>query len=55
MDEYVDFVEATLRNCDPVLAARQKDLEERITKPFRMTDTEPPLRTATGKPRRRND
>lgn len=37
MDEYLEFVEAAIRECDPVLAARQKSLEERITKPFRIT------------------
>lgn len=39
MDEYFEFVEDTLRNCDPVLAARQKSLEEHIARPFRMTQT----------------
>ena len=39
MDEYCEFVEAAIRECDPALAARQKDLEGRIKKPFRMTPT----------------
>ncbi|MCX6995914.1 MAG: hypothetical protein NTV49_02235 [Kiritimatiellaeota bacterium] len=36
MDEYADFVEASLRAGDQARAARQKELEERITTPFRM-------------------
>lgn len=36
MDAYADFVEASLRECDPVMATRQKELEERIRTPFRM-------------------
>jgi len=38
MDQYADFVEDSLRNCDPVRAARQKEMEERIRTPFRMVD-----------------
>ena len=37
MDEYVDFVEAAVRLVDPVMAAQQKKLEERIRTPFCMT------------------
>ena len=36
MDEYADFVEASLRDCDSAHVARQKELEERILVPFRM-------------------
>jgi len=38
MDEYVDFVEASLRESNPARAARQKEFEERIGKPFRIDD-----------------
>lgn len=38
MDEYADFVEASLRETNPTRAARQKELEERIRTPFRMVD-----------------
>ena len=41
MDEYVDFVEASLRDCDPARVARQKDLEERIRTPFRIGEDTP--------------
>jgi hypothetical protein len=34
MDEYAEFVEASLRECDPSRAARQKKLEKRIRTPF---------------------
>lgn len=37
MDEYFDFVEATLKESNPLYAAKQKELEKQITKPFRMT------------------
>ena len=36
MNEYVDFLVASLRECDPQLALRQKEFEERINKPFRL-------------------
>jgi hypothetical protein len=36
MDQYADFVEASLGQCDPVRVAWQKELEERIRTPFRM-------------------
>jgi hypothetical protein len=36
MDEYADFVEASLRDGDPARTARQKELGERILTPFRM-------------------
>lgn len=38
MDEYVDFIEASLRTVDPAVAARQKALEEKILVPFRIRD-----------------
>jgi len=38
MDEYADFVEASLRESNPAQVARQKELEERIRTPFRMVD-----------------
>ena len=38
MDEYADFVEASLRESNPAHAARQKEFEERIGKPFRIDD-----------------
>jgi hypothetical protein len=41
MSEYVDFVEASLRDCDPARVARQKDLEERIRTPFRIGEDTP--------------
>ena len=41
MDEYADFVEATLRQSDMVCVARQKELEERVRMPFRMTGDNP--------------
>jgi hypothetical protein len=41
MDEYADFVEASLRESDPVHAARQKELEERIRVPFRLASDTP--------------
>ena len=41
MDEYADFVEASLRESDPARAARQKELEERIRTPFRMAQDAP--------------
>jgi hypothetical protein len=41
MDEYADFVEASLRDCDPAHAARQKDLEKRIRTPFRIGEDTP--------------
>jgi len=36
MDEYADFVEASLHESNPARAARQKELEELIRTPFRM-------------------
>ena len=41
MDEYADFVEASLRESDPARSARQKELEERIRAPFRMAGDAP--------------
>lgn len=37
MDEYADFVEASLGQCNRVNATRQKEIEERISVPFRMS------------------
>ncbi len=36
MDEYVDFIEASRQDINTVLAARQKDIEKRVTRPFRI-------------------
>ena len=36
MDEYADFVEASLQDADPARATRQKEIEERIKAPFRI-------------------
>ncbi len=36
MDEYADFVEASINTADPAHAARQKKLEKRIRKRFCM-------------------
>lgn len=41
MDEYADFVEASLREADPARVARQKEMEERIRTPFRMVGAPP--------------
>jgi len=38
MDEYADFVEASLRERDPIHAMRQKEIEKRIELPFRLPD-----------------
>lgn len=38
MDEYADFVEASLRESNPTRTARQKEFEERIGAPFRIVD-----------------
>jgi hypothetical protein len=37
MDEYVDFVETSIAAVNPIHAARQKALEERIKTVFRMS------------------
>ena len=50
MDEYADFVEASLRDAKPVHVARQKELEKRIKSPFRMA--EPTKAAAAEQPRR---
>jgi len=34
MDEYADFVEASLKDCNRIHAARQKEIEKRIKLPF---------------------
>lgn len=36
MDEYATFVEASIRQSNPFLAARQKQIEKRIRSPFRI-------------------
>jgi len=36
MSEYADFMEESLRESNPEYVARQKALEERIRKPFRI-------------------
>lgn len=41
MDEYADFVEAMLLEKDLVHVMRQKELEERIRKPFRISEDAP--------------
>lgn len=41
MDEYADFVEASLRESNPIRAARQKALEERIMTQFRTVGNKP--------------
>lgn len=38
MNEYADFVEASLRDVDVVRVARQKGLEERVRMPFRIKE-----------------
>jgi hypothetical protein len=40
MDEYADFVEASIRESNPALAAKQKHIEKQIREPFRMTNPE---------------
>ena len=45
MDEYADFVEASLRECNRAHATRQKEIEERIKAPFRISGDTPPART----------
>ena len=41
MDEYADFVEASLRESDIFRVAQQKKLEEKIRMPFRITGANP--------------
>jgi hypothetical protein len=41
MDEYADFVEASLRESNMARVARQKELEERVRMPFRITGDNP--------------
>ena len=41
MDEYADFVETSLLDCDRAYATRQKEMEERIQTSFRMSRDEP--------------
>ena len=42
MDEYADFVAASVRECNPAHAARQKEIEERIVARFSLSDTATP-------------
>jgi len=48
MNEYVEFLATSFRECDLRLAQRQKQFEERISKPFRMSDDAPDIER--GKP-----
>jgi len=50
MDEYCDFVSESLRHADPELIARQKQIEERITEPFRIPEDLPSASHARGTP-----
>lgn len=34
MDEYVDFLESSQRESNPVFTARQKNIEKRVLEPF---------------------
>jgi hypothetical protein len=34
MDDYLDFVEISFREANPVLVARQKSIEKQILRPF---------------------
>ena len=36
MDEYVEFVESTMREANPETVARQKRIEKQIRNPFRI-------------------
>ncbi len=48
MDEYADFVEASIRESNPVFVARQKSIEKRVGEPFRFPAApSPPLRPST--------
>ena len=38
MEEYVAFIEESLKYVDPKQVARQKAIEKRIEKPFSLTD-----------------
>ena len=38
MDEYVDFVDASIRQANQDFATRQKNIEKRILKPFRISN-----------------
>jgi hypothetical protein len=38
MDEYVDFIESSIQNSDPVFTERQKSIEKRIVMPFRISE-----------------
>jgi hypothetical protein len=39
MEEYVAFIEESLKYVDPAQVARQKAIEKRIDKPFSLTDS----------------
>jgi len=41
MDEYVDFVEASIWDANPVFADKQKSIEKRILQPFRLSPLSP--------------
>jgi hypothetical protein len=41
MDDYADWVAASVRQSNPDRAARQKAIEKRIKVPFRMGEEEP--------------
>lgn len=45
MDDYVTFVAASIRDATPALVVRQKRLEKRIRKPFRLEHAGTPLPT----------
>lgn len=36
MDEYVAFIEASIKEANPLFVARQKSIEEQITRPFQL-------------------
>ena len=46
MDAYADYVSETIRNGNPLLMARQKAIEERIDRPFRIPEATPAGRHA---------
>jgi len=42
MDDYVMFIAESIKDVDPEKARRQKQLEERIERPFRLPPPERP-------------
>lgn len=38
MDEYAEFIFENMAHCDLELAAKQKEIEEQILKPFQIKD-----------------